>query len=212
MLPRSRVSTLGILVWLVAVPLAGCSVGSGDGEPPIPQSTLAGLVLLPEDLSDVFVRFDEGPLAIADAPVGERADSARFGRKGGWKARYRQQGTPATPGPLVVESRIDLFEDSEGAEREFDLHRAELEIQGRHPSGLELVEVTGLGEEAVALRPTAADIPESVVSFTLVWRDANVTASITANGFDEKLVLRHVLELGHAQQRRIFAAGGSRQG
>lgn len=196
--------------WLVLVAVlvacAACSpLGDDSGGPSLPESTLPELVLQPQDLDGVFIRFDEGPLAIADAPTGERADPARFGRTSGWKARYRRPGSAATAGPLVVESRADLFESTGGAEREFDAHSDELEAQALHTSILDLVEIEQLGDEAVALTQVA-DAPGTLVSHTVAWRFRNVSASVTANGFGGKLTLADVVRLARAQQRWVAAA------
>jgi hypothetical protein len=205
-LPRSRASTSGILVWLLALALAGCSLVSSSGEPPIPESALARLVLLPEDLSDVFIRFDEGPLGIADAPLGERADPTRFGRIGGWKARYRRPGSAATRGPLVIESRADLFEDSSGAQREFDAYAGELEAQTGSAADARLRDVEQLGKEAIVWTQGLEKAPNTVRFVTVVWRNRNVTGSIAANGFSDRFVPRDVLAFARAQQQRIAAA------
>jgi hypothetical protein len=199
---RSR-HAASALAALAAIVLAGCSPLGDESEPAIPATTLPMLVLQPGDLDGAFVRFDEGPLAIADSPVGERADPERFGREGGWKARYRRQD--ATEGPLVVESRVDLF-DGSGAEEELDLHRDELELQARSPSDLELVDVPELGDEAFALAAPEDAEPGSFVSITVAWRDTNVTASVTANGLGGRLELADVVALARAQQERIDAA------
>jgi len=201
------VRALGFAALVLAAVLAGCSpLGDDSAEPAIPETSLSAVVLQPEDLGDDFSRFDEGPLAIADAPAGERADPERFDRIGGWKARYRRPGSAVTAGPLVVESRADLFETSSGAERELGAHRDELEPQALHPSGADLVEVEELGDEAVALTQGSGDAPGTVVSHTVAWRYRNVSASVTANGFRGKLRLAHVLGLARAQQRRLAGA------
>jgi hypothetical protein len=196
-----------LFVVAVLAALAGCSpLGDDSGDAPIPEASLPTVVLQPDDLPVVFSRFDEGPLAIADAPTGDRADPARFGRIGGWKARYRRPGSAATVGPLVVESRADLFEGSGGAEQELDAHRRELAPQALHPSTLSLLEIEELGEQGIALTQAAGDAPGTLVSHTVVWRYGNVVASVTANGFGGKLRPAQVLDLAQAQQRRIAAA------
>jgi hypothetical protein len=187
------------------IAFAGCSPLSDDSKQAIPAAALSTLVLQPDDVDDAFVRFDEGPLALADLPSGERADPARFDREGGWKARYRRQDGADTEGPLVVESRVDLFAGS-GAEEDFELHRDELELQARVPSELELVDVPELGDDAVALAPPADVEPGSFVSITVAWLDANVNASVTANGLGGRLELADVVALARAQQERIDAA------
>jgi hypothetical protein len=203
----------GFLVVVAAVALAGCAPLDGDSdEPVVPAASLPGMVLQPEDLPPVFSRFDEGPLAIADATTGDRADPERFGRTGGWKARYRRQGSAGTRGPLVVESRADLFGSSDGAESELDAHVEELELQVLHPSDTDLVEVEDLGDEAVALTQASDDVPGTIASHTIAWRFRNTTASVSANGFSGRLRLADVLELARAQQRRLAAATASDDG
>lgn len=193
------------LVLVLTVAAGGCV---GSGEEGIESAALPNLVLQAADLPAVFTRFDEGPLAIADAPVGDRSDPARFGRVGGWKARYRRPGSAETGGPLVVESRADLFEGSGGAEQELDAHREELEPQARQPSTLSLVEIEELGDQAFALTQ-GGDTAGAFVSHTVAWRHGNVTASVTANGFGGRLRPAHVVDLARAQQRRIAAAAPS---
>lgn len=201
---RSRHAASAVAA-LAAIALGGCSPLGDDSAPAIPARALPTLVLQAEDLDDAFLRFDEGPLALADSPAGQRGDPARFGREGGWKARYRRQDADGSRGPLVVESRVDLFGGS-GAEEELDLHREELELQARSPSDLELVDVRELGDEAFALAPPEDAEPGSFVSITVAWRQANVTAAVTANGLGGQLELAHVVALARAQQERIAAA------
>jgi hypothetical protein len=189
-----------------AIALGGCSPFEDDSAQAIPARALPTLVLQSEDLDDGFLRFDEGALAIADSPVGERSDPARFGREGGWKSRYRRRGTAETPGPLVVESRVDLFDGSRGADDEFGFLRSELELQARHPADLQFSEVSELGDEAIALAPTRAGRRGSFAAVTVAWRHANVTASVIANGFGGRFGLNGVVRLARAQQRRIDAA------
>ena len=195
---------LPIGVLLLVLGAVGCT--GEENERSFPVTALPNLVLQPKDLSGEFSRFDEGPLALADAPVGDRADLDRFGRVGGWKARYRRAGSPATRGPLVVESRVDLFEGAGGAEEELDAHTGELELLVRHPSTSRLLEIEDLGEEASALAPAPGDAEGSAVFFTVVWRRENAVASVVANGFAGRLVLGDVLELARAQERRIDGA------
>lgn len=201
---RSRSGVL-VLAALAAIVLVGCSPLGDESEPAIPATALPTLVLQPDDLDEEFVRFDEGALAIADSPGGERSDPARFGREGGWKARYRRLGTAETPGPLVVESRVDVFGGSSGAEDEFGLHRSELELQARHPSDSQVVAISELGDEAVAFAPRRAGSPGSFAAVTVAWRHGNVTASVAANGFSGWLRLADAVRLARAQQRRIEA-------
>ena len=156
------------------------------------------LVLQPADLGAPFVRFDEGRQVSADAPPGERADPERFGRGGGWKARYKRSGSAQTRGPLVVESRADVFDDVEGAKDDFaamglDAGRAQTKV--RAPK---------IGDESVATAIFQRGSP-SVAFFTIGWRYENVTASISVNGFATRTTITDAVALARKQQRRIAA-------
>ena len=103
--PMSR---LAVLVCLSL--LAACAGGDGGEREAVERKELEHVVLQPADVPPVFERFDAGRLLRTDQPAaGERADPARFGREEGWKARYKRSGTQETRGPLVIESRVDLF-------------------------------------------------------------------------------------------------------
>ena len=163
------------------------------------EADLPSLVLQPADLPNIFVRFDEGALARREMPGGDRADPLRFGREGGWKARYKRSGTVKTRGPVVIESRVDLFKDADGAEQDFEAYKLELRAaEARHPSPKLGDEAIALGHVEPALRP--------VQFFTVAWRQQNVTASVTVNGFAGKLLFADVVALARRQHRRITAA------
>jgi hypothetical protein len=187
---------------VLALLLAGCSFGGGDGAA-VEVRELPRLVLQPGDLPRVFRRFDEGRQVIADNPGGSRADPERFGRRDGWKARYHRQGTPQTAGPIVVESRVDLFDSSGGAEDELaaarqDLAEGELEWQP--------IDEPGLGEESFAATLVDEGAGSGVRHYHVYWREGNVTAFLNVNGFEQRLALEQVLELARKQERRISTA------
>src|SRR5689334_21629464 len=96
---------------LSPVLLAVCGCGGG---PSIQKESLSKLVLTRQDLGAQFAPFYSGPQVPLDNQGTPRADAARFGRQGGWIVRLRRTGSPAAPGPLVVESRADLFGGSGG--------------------------------------------------------------------------------------------------
>jgi hypothetical protein len=187
---------------LVVLLFAGCSFG-GDGGGRVEQGELRSLVLQPEDLPRVFVRFDEGRQAIADNPGGSRADTQRFGRQGGWKARYRRSGTPRTAGPLVVESRADVFDSSTGADEDLDAARSDLE---EAELDWQRIDEPGLGDESFAATLVQRGGTGGVRFYEVFWREANVTASLSVNGFEGRLALAEALELARKQERRIAAA------
>ena len=169
---------------------AGCA---GGGEGSIETKELAKTVLQPRDLPDVFVQFDEGKLQLADRPRSNE----------GWKARYRRPGSFETPGPLVIESRVDRFEDAEQAAKAFD----DLRTNVRGDDATEL-DPPAIGEEAVAVRIRQAGLRQ-VDFFTIAWRHANVTASITVNGFARKISFGQAVKLARKQERRIADAAES---
>jgi hypothetical protein len=191
---------------LAILGLAGCSLTGDDGGAPIEVAELEKLVLQPDDLPSSFVRFDEGRQIAADLPAGARADPARFGRRDGWKARYRRAGTLETTGPLVIESKADLFDSSDGAEDDFDAARADTDES--EPEWQPIGE-PGLGDESFAATLLEGTETSGVRFYQVVWREDNATASLNANGFAQGLTLEDVLELARAQERRIEAVAES---
>jgi hypothetical protein len=182
---------------VLALAAAGCSFGGDDAS--VSRQQLPRLVLQQSDLPRVFFRFDEGRQGLTDSPGGQRADAMRFGREDGWKARYRRSGTERTKGPLVIESRADLFSSADGAKDDLDAAREDL-------AGGQLdwqpIDEPGLGDESFA----ATLVQGGVRFYQVVWRDANITASLSANGFEPRLALGEVLALARAQQEHIAAA------
>jgi hypothetical protein len=192
-------------VLVLVLGLAGCGFGGGGGAT-IEQDQLPRIVLQPADLSAVFRRFDEGRQVLADDPGGSRSDRDRFGRRDGWKARFNRPGTAQTPGPLVVESRVDLFESTGGAKDDLaaarqDLSDSELEWQP--------IDEPGLGDESFAATIVQPGLGEGVRHYQVFWRDDNVTAFLTANGFEGRVTLEEVLELARKQEARIAQAAKS---
>lgn len=188
-----------LAITLVALAVAGCA-GDSSG---IPESALSTVVLQLADLPDPFDQFDEGRLGAAETTGAFRTDPGRFGRVDGWKARYRRAGTASTPGPLVIESRADLFAGDAGAARDLDAYRRELE-QAVQATGGRVLAPLELGSEAAGM--TFRE--DRVRFFRIVWRHANATALLFVNGFDERLELADVLALARKQQRRLEDAAG----
>lgn len=184
---------------LAALAVAGCT-GDSSG---IPENTLSTLVLQLADLPEPFSQFDEGRQGAAETTGAFRTDPTRFGRVEGWKARYRRSGTTSTPGPLVIESRADLFDSDEGAGKDLDAYRRELEQVVQATGGRRLASFE-LGSEAVGI--TFRE--DRVRFFRIAWRHANATALLFVNGFDKRLELADVLALARKQQRRLEDAAG----
>lgn len=183
---------------VLALVLSGCSPLGVDAS--VDRGELPKLVLQPSDLSRAFLQFDQGAQGIADSPGGSRSDPNRFGREQGWKARYRRASSQQrAAGPLVIESRADVFKSSDGAVEDLaaardDLADNELEWQP--------IDEPGLGAESFA----ATLVAGGVRYFQVFWRSDNVTASLNVNGFEPKLPLADVLALARKQQSHIADA------
>ena len=190
-------SALGVLLVLVVV------TGCGSSAARVAVKQLPTLVLQPGDLPPAFARFDEGEQVSLDRVPGPRYDPARFGRESGWKARYRRPGTATTPGPLVVESRADVFASSSGASDDLSAYRD----QFVHAVAAHLIQAPRIGDGAIAMTQLQPGTP-GVRFYSIAWRDANVTGSVTANGFQGRLTLAQTLALAQAQERHIAAAAG----
>jgi hypothetical protein len=187
---------------------AGCSFNDGenDEESTFEVGQLGSIVLQPQDVPRVFVRFDEGRQRTADQPRG-RSDPGRFGRERGWKARYRRPGSPRTKGPLVIESRADLFESSEGAKDELEASESELaEADTAEGPPWQSIDAPSLGDDSFAMSGIQPAFGGGVRSYLIVWREDNLTASILANGFEGRFTLDEAMRLARRQQARIAAS------
>jgi hypothetical protein len=177
--------------------LAGC--GSDKGS--IGKAELSRLVLQPADVP-AYAQFDEGRQTKLDALPGPRKDTARFGREGGWKARYRRSALDGR-GPSVVESRADLFGDVSGAKHDLAAYRKQLETP--IPGSGATTRVLGtprVGDDAVAVEIRQGP----AVFFTIAWRTSNATASLTAQGQAKTTSYADALGLAQRQARRLQRA------
>ena len=185
-----------LLLALAAVLLAGCG---GAKHNLIEQAEAPKLVLSASALPPAFTQFDRGKQVLADRPPGPRFDPARFGRLGGWKSRFKRAGTRATRGPLVVESRLDLFETADGAKRDFAAYAKQF-------APLRGTQAAGLGDEARTFTFTTGSGSFEVRYVTVAWVDRNATASVSANGFEGRLRTADVLRLARVQARAMADA------
>lgn len=183
--------------------VAGCM---GGDTPPFTVGELPRIVLQPADLSGPWSQFAEGRQLRADAPPGNRGDPARFGRLEGWIARYNRQGTANTRGPLVVESRADVFESESGAKEDFDALVEDLEGGRLLPGSGTRLDASDLGEQAAAATVRQGPGATALRYYIVAWRQDNLTAWVFLNGFDRGTTLQDALALARKQQRRIAAA------
>jgi hypothetical protein len=180
--------------------LAGC----GGGEKKLPESALPRLVLQSADLPGVFARFDAGRLSPRDMSP-PRTDPDRFGRLGGWKARFRRSGSAATRGPLVIQSTADLFGSSGGAKDDLDDYRDQFDEVAREAGGTLLTAPT-IGSESFVLRQRQPGAPRDVLFITVAWRDRNATASVLVEGFEGRITPDDAVRIARRQARRIERA------
>jgi hypothetical protein len=190
-----------LLAAAVAVLAAGCFGGGGDGGGSLSASEGESLVLQQEDVGSPFTQFDRGEQRQADFSP-PRDDPERFDREGGWKARFSRLGTRTTKGALVISSLADLFPSAQDAADDFDLYKASLDQFVS--AGGRVVPVSGLGDDAYAVRFTQGVKPNVIRHYAIAWRDGRVTASVSANGF--RLTWPEALALARAQQERIDSA------
>jgi hypothetical protein len=160
------------LVLAAVLVCAACGGSHASQSKTVTQAQLASAVLQPGDLPG-FSQFAEGAQVRSDAHPGPRNDPTRFGRTAGWIARYRRSDG-STKGPLVVESRADLFDGASGAVKDLDAYAEEYTSQ----PGAKEIDPPALGDAARAFAfGSASD------HFVLIaWREANVSASVLAEG------------------------------
>jgi hypothetical protein len=176
------------------------------------ESTLAArlepLVLLPEDLAAIgdpsaFQRFDEGRVLLADQPGGARSDPRRFGRLGGWKARYRRTDAADTAGILVIDSRVDLFADTGGAARELDAVVADAPRSGARV----VAPPRSFGESTVGL-VIEQSAPDSIGYYIVAWRRGPFVGWVQVSGFRGRVSLEDATALAQRVDGRLSDASG----
>jgi len=187
------------LLALTAVLLSGC-----DSQSAIAKSRLSALVLSQKDMPSGFSEFYNGPQVRLDNQGSARSDASRDGREGGWIARLRRTDPGQTQGPLVIESRADLFKDSGGARADLAAYR----VLFSQTSGAELknVVVSGLGDEAAGITFTQPG-GRTLRYYRIAWRYRNATASVLIEGFDGELSLSDAESLARKQETRMEQAG-----
>ena len=184
---------------LAAVLLAGC-----DSQSAIPKDKLSTLVLSQKDMPSGFSEFYNGAQVRLDNQGTVRSDASRDGREGGWIARLRRDDSGQTQGPLVIESRADLFKDSSGTRSDLAAYR----VLFSRTSGSELktVAVSGIGDEAVGITFTQPG-SRPLRFYRIAWRYRNATASVLIEGFDGELSLNDAESLARKQETRMESAG-----
>jgi len=187
---------------LLLAPLVLAVCGCGGGGPTIDKTSLSSLVLTPQAAGSGYAPFASGEQTPLDNQGTPRTDAARFGREGGWIMRLHRTGSTKSPGPLVIESRADLFGDSGGAGKDLDLYR---HMFASSPGDEHKPVSLALGDEAVG--DTFVQPGQRVRFYRIAWRYENATAAITAEGFDGKVTQEDAVRLARKQQLRLERAG-----
>jgi hypothetical protein len=183
---------------VVTILAALAAISCDASEQRIAADQLPNVVLQPADLPS-FSQFGLGAQVTADAHAGPRKDPARFGRLGGWIARYRPADASVRDGPLVVESRADLFPSASAAKQDLDAYSTEYETTIARSSGKKLGEVA-VGDQARAFTFGSG----SDFFYVVAWRKANGTASVLVEG--SAVTLDDALALARKQSARLAAA------
>jgi hypothetical protein len=184
--------------WLVLLVTAVALISCESVERRIAEDQLSSLVLQPADVPS-FSQFGLGRQVTADAHAGPRKDPTRFGRLGGWIARYRPTDPAVRNGPLVLESRADLFPSAAAAKQDLNAYNAEYEATIARNGGKKLAD-PAVGDEARAFTfGSGADF-----FYVIAWRSANGTASVLVEG--SAVTLDDALALASKQAARLSAA------
>jgi hypothetical protein len=179
----------------LAIPLVLAACGGSQG---VSAKNLNTLVLQQQDVGPAFEPFNSGPQVMLDNQGTARADPARFGREGGWIARFHRSGSAQTRGPLVVESRVDVFRSTGGAKSDFGEYKTLLgDLPGSHA-----IQAPKVGDEATAVAFTQAGTL-ALRFYRVAWRYRNATASVTVEGFDKKVEPADAAALVRKQQARL---------
>jgi hypothetical protein len=183
--------------------LAGCLPGCGGGGQTIPEHGMSRFVLRQPDVGAPFISFYRGQQTQLDNQGTSRAAPERYGREGGWIVRYRRSGSTATNGPLLVESRVDVFRDEGGAKKDLDAYRAvfaQTPATERRTLALPKLGDAGVGQTFVQPGPSP------VRFYRIAWRYRNATASVLIEGFGDKVSSADALALAQKQQQHLQRA------
>jgi hypothetical protein len=185
----------GAFAMLLVLTLAACG-----GSTKLGAGHLSRYVLQKADLPASFTAFANGTQIGLDNQGTPRADPSRFGRQGGWIARYKRAGTSKTRGPLIVVSRADLFKSSSGAASDLAEYRQMFaETPG---ANVRTLSVPKLGDAAVGSTFTQAGLLR-LRFYSIAWRYRNASASIVVEGWDGKVAPRDAIALARRQQAHL---------
>jgi hypothetical protein len=153
-------------------------------------------------IGETFVEFDFGPTQLVDALPAPQGPTDRFGRLGGWKARYRQS-PEVTTGVLVVDSRVDVFPDAEAAVADLDAYSERYSDQAGEPGAA--MSHPAVGDAATMLAIVPAD-ETHVRSAMLAWRSGPFTGQVVTSGLGDVDVSAAAVTLATAVAQRMSSA------
>ena len=150
-----------------------------------------------------FTAFENGTQVRLDNEGTNRTDPARFGREGGWIVRLRPTDSAARKGPLLVESRADLFKASDGAKSDFAAYITQL--SANNGGDQKTFGVAGLAQDSRGITFTQPG-GKTLRFYRIAWRDRNATASILVEGFDGDITQAQAIDLAKKQETHIKGA------
>lgn len=187
-----------LLLALLAFVVAACGGGHA-----ISAQRASSLVLQQGDLGRPFASFYDGPVSHLDTSGTPRSNPDRFGHEAGWISRYHRAGGPGTRGPLVVESRADVFHSSGGAKQDLTAYSELLQqVPGAKRQALAPPHV---GDAAVA-ETFVQESATPIRYYEIAWRHGNASASVLVEGYDGAVRFADALALARRQERRLAAA------
>jgi hypothetical protein len=166
---------------------------------------LGAIALQSEDLAELggaFEAFDVGETSLIDSLPPPQSARDRFGRLGGWKARYRQS-PQITTGILVVDSRIDLFPDAGAAASDVNAYVQRYTAQAS-TAGVPTASPP-IGDATITLAIVPSDIAQ-VRSAMIAWRHGPFTGQVVVSGLGNVDPAAAVKMLAEAVDQRMTDA------
>ena len=184
--------------------------------PALAGMAAAALLLLPRPAALVLERADLGSAytgrgsavdnadAARGAPAGFAARLARWRRVGGYEITFTRRVRPGglQDGPLAVQSSVSVYRGERGA-------RASFAYAGKHlvPAGyVPLALGFAVGDEARQWVRQGESGFGTLLQYLLMWREANVDASLVLTGRVGVVSAADVAPLARRQEARIRAA------
>ena len=124
---------------------------------------------------------------------------------GAWESKFKRVSF-AGPGPYVIVSRAELFKTANVATKQLDDFRSVIQQSPRFAGHGVRMSAPDVGEEAIAITALQGKGARTLRFVSVIWRDRNVMASLSGNGFAQTMSVDDVLALARSQDRHIHDA------